>query len=49
MSIAGSIAAEYSEKKRTEWVQKLEAAYTAKDWDAVGSLLEEMKRFYFSE
>ena len=49
MSIASSIAAEYGEIKRMEWVQKLEAAYAAKDWDAVNSLLEEMKRFYFSE
>ncbi len=49
MSIASAIAAEYGEKKRMEWVAKLEAAYASKDWDAVGTLLEEMKRFYFSE
>ena len=49
MSIASEIAAEYGEKKRIEWVTKLEVAYNAKDWNAISLLLEEMRRFYFSE
>lgn len=49
MSIASASAAEYGEKKRMEWVAKLEVAYATKDWDAVGVLLEEMRKFYFSE
>ena len=49
MSIASSIAADYGEAKRKEWLAKLEAAETAKDWDAVKALIEELRRFYFSE
>jgi len=49
MSIASEIAAEFGEKKRLEWVAKLEAARAAKDWSAVESLIEDMKRFYFCE
>ena len=49
MSISSSFAAEYGEKKRKEWLAKLEAARAAEDWDLVGVLIAEMRRFYFSE
>lgn len=49
MSISSSIAAEIGEAKRKEWVKKLDAAYNEKNWVLVKALLNQMRRFYFSE
>jgi hypothetical protein len=49
MSIASAVYAEYAESIRTKWSEKLEAAYNAKDWDAVFRIMEEIRSFHFSE
>lgn len=49
MSIASSIAADFGNEKRKEWLSKLEAAYEECDWLKVEKLIAEMRAFYFSE
>ena len=49
MSLASAVAAEFGEKKRLEWVSKIEVALAEKNWDKLKTVLEEMKKFYFSE
>ncbi len=54
MSMASAVYAEYAEKVRKEWVEKLKSALYSKTSDdkivaMVSTVVEEMDQFYFSE
>jgi hypothetical protein len=49
MSITSSIYAEYANKVKNLWVEKLEEAYNDRNWVEVHMILSEMGLFYFVE
>jgi hypothetical protein len=49
MSIMNCVAAASDEKRKNEWLAKLEQARDTKDWSLVDALIQELREFSFEE